>query len=736
MKLRNIFLLSISFLLLLTPFLIWGNTYIVGGDDTKLYYLFPKEFLANYVFNIISDNTLAGAMTGYASVSYFAPLFFVIYILSFLPFVSTQMVLYGLNLSLGFLAFYYFLKLWIKPNTRYTFVANIFASFFYVSSIFLAKTLYNHQLLAIYLVSVIPSSLYFLLLGIRKQNLRFILISVLILSIFSSTLNTFPWLAAFLITSIPILVYELFFSNKHFVKGIFYWVSAFVLLNFYWIFHVLYPFINPHLKSVLQYYSTSNFIQDNVRIITGVIGLYHPINVVLNSVDRNILENISPMLLFNITFFAIIVSAGIFANTVKNKKRTIYIVSLSMFLISWYLFSPDIGAIGQRLYIFLAWRIPYFTMFRNMYDKFALPLAFSYAFALSVGLSILIARIKSYKVKSLLLLIVFCSLVINTIQSVHIIRQNDTFSYSSGRFNNDFMDLVTYLKVNPSASRILWLPLNSPTYINIEDKHIKDSYYSGLSPLRVLANRSDYSGKFSFITTNDLFKGDLYFSYLTEKKYVPFAHALQRANVTTIIVDNQALPKRIASFMYGGEKKPLLAFQGKELQDEILGKKLRDFGSRYSLYEINQKYMNDKLYLTKQTQEFTNAHTNMIYRKLASYEYELAINNLSETQNLVFLDPYYKDWVLYLKKGNKKVPFEEGKNFIVHEYANGWKIDPSEIKKYDTDLYTTNSDDSINVTLNLFFKPQYASNTVNMISSIVYIAIMSYLIYPVLPRRQ
>src|SRR5258708_6568423 len=114
MNYRVILLFFIAFLLLLIPFVLWGNTYLVGGDDTKLYYIFPLEFLSHYTFNIVSDNTLGGAMTGYASVAYFAPLFFIFYLFKLVPFVSTQMLLYGLNLAVGFLAFYKVIGLWVE----------------------------------------------------------------------------------------------------------------------------------------------------------------------------------------------------------------------------------------------------------------------------------------------------------------------------------------------------------------------------------------------------------------------------------------------------------------------------------------------------------------------------------------------------------------------------------------------------------------------------------------------
>src|SRR5258708_14415452 len=131
---RNKYILfAICIILFVVPFIIWGNTYLVGGDDTRLYYVFPLQFLKNYSFNIISDNTLAGAMTGYASVAYFAPVFFTIWLFKFIPFLITQIILYVLNLALGFLFCYKLINLWTPHENNKKFAGDIIASLFYVT---------------------------------------------------------------------------------------------------------------------------------------------------------------------------------------------------------------------------------------------------------------------------------------------------------------------------------------------------------------------------------------------------------------------------------------------------------------------------------------------------------------------------------------------------------------------------------------------------------------------------
>lgn len=737
MKLKTIFFILILCLLLL-PFFLWGNTYLVGGDDTRLYYIFPYQFLSNYTFNIISDNTLAGAMTGYASVSYFAPFFYIILIAKFIPFVSTQMLLYGLNFALGFVGFYLFLGLWMdKKNTS---LIRIFGSIFYVSSIYIMKTLYINQLLSIYLVSALPLTSYLFVRGLQENKKSFIIYSIAIFSLLSTTINTLPWWGAFLIASIPVFIwlavkYQLSFIKAGLLAG-----GVFLVLNVFWIFHFLYSyFFNTGLHSTLQYYSSKDFIKDNLRIIFGVSTLYNPLNVVFQQMNTNFLTNFSFFSVLGVIFFLPILVTGLVLKSLSKEKRIIYGIVLGSFILSWFLFSPGFGEKGPQIFLYLGEHVPFFTMFRNMYDKFAFSVAFYFAFALTYSLYLL--RDKMVRRHSILVLAtVFVSIVVFAIRSFYIL-QNDTATYThfSGKFNNDFVQLTHFLQEQPDASKVLWLPLDQPTYVNVTDKYNQDTFYSGLSPLRILSNRSDFAGRYSFFTQNNLFLGDYVFALLRNKQYTQFLSLLQKLNISYIIVDKQQLPKDLRTFMYGGEKEEILQWQDKKLVQTVVGEKIKDFGSRYSLYKINQAYASEKIYLTNDFTSFPQNFTNLHYVKNTSASYDISITHLITDKKMVFLDPYYKDWTLYVVANGKKVPFEEGKNQLVFGYANGWNISPENIKKNYQRLYTTNDDGSINLHMQLYFKPDKYSiyaDTLSLVGWIIVVVLLGWESWSVVKKRK
>ncbi len=717
-KSKSSILFIISCLLFFIPFLLWGNVYVVGGDDTRLYYVFPKEFLVNYAFNIISDNTLGGAMTGYASVSYFAPVFFVISLFKLIPYISTQMLLYGLNLAFGFYGIYKLIGLWVESKTIRGFYSNIIASLFYISSVYLVHTLYTHQLLSMYLVSVVPFTLYFFIKGLKEANIRLIVISTLIFSLFSTTINTLPWSAAVLIVILPFLLYEAFFAKRRFLQYSLLFLVLSILLNFHWIFHFIYQYIHPTgLQTMLEYYSSNDFIKDNIRIITAVSQAYSPLNIPFAQMDNNFFTNYSWFAVIQGLFFVCITLASVFIAKVNKVYAIPYFVSLSAFLLAWFFFSPDFGSWGREVFLYLSLHVPFFTMFRNMYDKFALPLSLTYALVFAMSLHILLQRIRPnfFIVLCVGLLIVLGATFVTSTQ--HLKKNISDSAKFSGTFNDDFTDLVRYLQNQHDPSHVLWVPLNGPTYANIEDKYLSNHFYSGLSPLRVLADMSDYTGRFGFITQSDLFLGDKIFESLEEKEYDTVGKILQQRNAKYIIVDHQKLPSNMHAFMYGGESKKLLTVQGIEFQKTILGQKIKDFGKRYTLYSINPRFGNDKLYLTDDFKSFPQNFNELSYKKVASYQYEIAINNLKDEKKLVFLDPFSKDWVLYLQSDNNKRAYAQAENILVYDYANGWVISPRKIKEnYEKEFYTTNSDGSMNLNMRLYFVPQQYNLPIYIIS--------------------
>lgn len=738
-KFRRIILLLISATFLFLPIILQKGLYFIGSDDLRLYYIYPDKYLENFALNIISDNTLGGANTGYYPTSQFVPLLYVIiFFKKAFPFFNTQSLMSGLNVSFAFLFFYLFISIWFKPKNNYQFATNILASFFYILSPFLVATQYTNQLTSVYLVSAIPASFYFFTRGVSEKKYIFSVISALIFTVFSAVINTLPWSLPMLICGLPVFIYIFVADKKSFIINTFVFGFFVLILNLHWLFH----FVNSNINNTgvvasLEYFSSEEFKNENIRGILGVSRLLHPLVPLVMKLDYNFKENFNLVDLKNLVFILLISVGGIFASKTKTKKTfSVYLMALGCFLISWFMFSPNFGNWGPDLFLEFATTLPFATMFRNMFDKFALPLAFFYSFSVAASFFVIEKKAGKTLLKKITLLLFVLGVFINLKPFLNIISaSNGNITTSSGEFNDDYVSLITYLENLDNESRVLWVPMTSANYVGIEDKFLEGHFYFGPSPLKILTGKGDYAGRFAFMLPSDIFYGDKLIEILKEGKYEEFAENMQKMNVSFVVIEKQKFPEYYQNYLFDADMK-YLKFQSEEFRNVILGEKIKDFGERYSMYWINDAYASDRIFLTDSYEEFNLIADKLDYQKNASYSYDIEIKNLDRKEKLVFMDPYYKDWTLYLMNGNMEIPFENGKNEVVRDWANGWSIDPEEIEDvYNDNFYENNSDGSINLKLKLFFNPQKYNNFLYPFTAFSYLATFLLISFYVLKTK-
>ena len=249
---RSIVLATIALGFFLMPNLLWGNLYIVGGDDSRLYYIFPFEYLKNFSFNVMSNNTLGGNM-GYFPVSYSAPTVAVLALFKYLlPMWNTQLLAYGLIVSFGFVFFYLFLQQWLPSRTTFAFWSGIAASLAYILSPFITRTFFQHQLISIFLIMVLPACLTLFIAGVKRKNMGYIIASSLLYSFFSSTVFGFPWLLSVVFTLVPLCIYFFRRSGSYAWKALAIFIGVTIASNIYWIIHYIIPVLYQTGESLVS----------------------------------------------------------------------------------------------------------------------------------------------------------------------------------------------------------------------------------------------------------------------------------------------------------------------------------------------------------------------------------------------------------------------------------------------------------------------------------------------------
>ncbi len=744
-KQRNVFLLLILVSITVTPLLFWGPLYYVGEDDTKLYYLFPSEYINNYAINIVSDNHLGGLASYYPQAFSTIPFIFLIFILkNIFFFLNIQLLMFGLNLSLGFYFFYLLSAFWVKLSS-FSFWLRIIAAFSYVFSIFIYFTI-GALWLNIYLISVVPATLYFFLTGIKQQNVKRVILSAIVFSLFGNFLSNIPWLAGWILALVPfLLAFGFSFNMKIFTKYSAIFLVCVLLLNTFVIVHLFNVFTaapENSLDMASRVLSNTdkeanatliNAVAKSNRILDPVFNLFH------YGLQRDFqwtslplyLSWYAKLILVNIFLLSLIISAFFFLKRESTWDRIAFYTIFSGWLIALFMFTANVGDWGLDAFLFLNEKLPGFSMFRNMYDKFAFPLAFTFAALLGASAGILIQRI-SVKFKSIIITLFFLAVFLNSLPFVFATNFKQPFRGTTNTYNSikqldsDYVSLARYLQETTSnGSHIVWLPIVANNYIAIPDDAIPNHAYVGPSPLQIFSGEVDFTGQLSFFSF-----GNQLMDSIVDQNFAETGRFLQRMNVEYLVLNDSVSTDLIKSSLYSYERAgDLIAVQSnKDFFDEILGEKIINFG-KYSFFHINPKYASKKLYLTDNVNIIPNNFSNLSYEKVSASEYKITIDNLTNTRYLVFLDPYHPLWQLRVAESSNVIAKETHHRVLT--YANGWLLSSSTIQQnLSSSNYSVNEDGSIRVELILNFKSDSVTVPGIIVSMLSLIAMCIYLVWP------
>lgn len=714
----------------------FSTTYYLGGDDSRLFYLYPQEFLQNFTTKIVSD-TGVSQLTNWippSSLSAFTVL--MISLKKVLPLFNLQAILNSANLIGGFFAFYALSSYFLRPQTKYDRVILILSSFIYVFSIYNFYTLLNSRLIAEHLISLFPLTLLFGIRAVREGKLYLLITSVLIWSVFGFVSVTFPISAAALITSLPLLIFATWRFKARLILYSIVAVMLFAVLNMHWLVFVPYTNFSQNLPgSNTPNITSTEFREQNSEGISQVTKINNSFFPLLNSFHQKIQLNFnwpqlpiylswySQIIGFGLLLIGTVITAGMVIEKDKEKKN-IYIVSIFGFVLAIYFFTVNVGPWGISIFLWLSNHVPGFVIFRNMYDKFAYAISLQWAMVLVVSLTIVTKSIGLQKYKNYLLFAVFLIAIMNA--KPFLLGEFESLPYWTSQhsydgiknFNADYQNLLEFVKNHDTRGRYLSLPLLTGNSVIVQDESNRDHYYAGVSPLLLLTGKNDMSGLISFAE----YASEV-FVWLTNKDFDSFGKLLQKYNVRHVIVSKNTPDDLQNSFMFSDG---LFALQSKEFIASIIGKKIQDFGSRYSIYEINPDYKSEKIYISDSPETFSNRGANLAYRKNAAHSYDLQISDLSDQRTLVFLDPYLERWQLLTTSGKQ---VGKGNHHLALGYANMWEIDPSIVRDTIPESdYALSPDGSMQLNLRLYFQPYDYLNTVNLISTSAYILGIFYVL--------
>lgn len=710
----------------LVPLGFWNfHLYHLGGDDSLLYYLIPGDMMDRWTFNIVGNNALSG-LGAYGTQMFTFPFFVLLATLrTLIPRVNTQLFSYGMVLGGGFLAFYLLAGNWLRPSLKSDAARGI-GGLAYVLSTFSVYTVWNSQLFALYLIPVFPLALHLFIRAVRTNHMTYIAAVALLLSMFSITLLSVAWLTGLLIASIPLLL-VLFLNHKwSFVRMTFALGLLLTCLNAYWLVHFI--------QSALEGGSTSSFIsskfasgQDQlIQVVSVGAQVLYPL---FNLFHRNIQEQFDwtsnpiylgwqlPLLPGQVIQLAAVVW-GLTGTIARDIDKRWVVAFLTSWLLCLYLFTVRIGSWGLGLFLWLTHHLPAFAMFRNMYDKFGIALAFSFALLLTIAVSRLLHRIKSSGLQFAVGGVIAFTVILGGIPFLlgayfksPMWTTKETYNTISG-FNQDFTNLSHVLAKKPSTWRVTWLPMNSANYVQVADQSLRNHYYSGVSPLQPLVDKTDFAGTLSFGEDSARM-----LNAIVNRDFDSTGQLLQKYGIRLIVVNRDISPDLAQSYLFSLHRSGDVwdAQQDPRMQSILLGNKISDFGRRYSLYEISSRFRSELIHLSP-----GNPSSRISYKRVTNSEYSISVRGLKESSELIFLEPFHQKWTLTTSSGIElEVP--HGK---ANGYANGWHLAPGRLRTYSA---TRDSDGAISLDLILRFTPQDYVVPFQVVSVFSLVLLLSYL---------
>jgi len=716
--------------------------YYFGGDDTRLFYLYPNLFYKNFASKIVTDNSFSNIGNFLPPPAVLSFTLLIWFLKTLLPFGNLQSLLYTINIFGGIFSFYLFLSLFIKNNFSYSKALKIIASVMYVFSIFNFYTLFNSKLIDIFLITIFPLSMYLFISAIEKKRPYYIAILSIILTVFGVVSAALLWFLATLLVIMPLILYRLRNNWKTILTYSLFLSGLLVLLNFHWLIYVFHTTLGDKTTGSANSIVSSDFLNENAQGIHSSVDNNSLLYPLLNLYHRQIQINFNwpylpifqtwymNILYFNVLFILPIFIAG-FLNKNKDAISRFYAVSSACFLLGIYFFTVNIGSfkfgnIGITAFTWMVIHIPGFVIFRNMYDKFGHAMAFIYALTLALSLSLLFQYIQSKKVKIAILgtlcIIIFANafpFLTNRFDTLPIWTTSSMYQ-GTKEFNHDYQNLVAYLKNQEYEGRYLILPLSSGNVMAIRDESLGNHFYVGVSPLLILSGKNDYSGMLSFGSREKELD-----TAVRTQDYETTGRIFEEMNVSFIII-NKDIPSELQnSYLYPGG---LYSIQDDEFKNEFLGKKVRDFGEKYSVYTINPKYKNQKIFLSDESEEMPTNFENVTFKKIASQDFSVDIHSLSHIQQLLFLEDYDSGWKLYLKDGSElAIPIERVSSY---PYAMKWELDPSFIQSHVAkENYMVNSDGSLSLPIHIYFSPFRYYYSALAFSGCSFFLIVGYIIW-------
>lgn len=696
-------------LLIFLPYYLFGGRLFLGGDDTRIFYAYPREVMQSLA--IFSWNTIS-SLSSYTPNHHFFPFLFALSGLEML--IPSKTVLFyftfSLPLILGFIYFQKFVLQIIKDE----YYSALVAALLYVLSPVTIFSQLLYFLSPAWLIALFPIYAYYYVKFLRDGRTRDIIWIVFWAILFSFANLGVPWLGGLFLPFVPAIIFLLIRDRqailpylwRSFIFGIslaasqLFWVIPFVISLMYRGDLGLAARVTD---AAATFAATVNGTATG-NVIYPLLTFYHKqlisdLNLPFQGVFTSYYDYILPL---SIVFIGVLfIGLTRYKQVFQKKQESVYLAFVIAFLAALYFFTVNIGILKDVFILF--GHVPGFGIFRNFTDKFALGYIFIYASLLYLSLYIVkkVSRFYFISLFSMAFLVVLNAVPIKPIINSPLWTTKDV--YRTLYLPQEYLSFVYDIRANISpAGNIFSLPQNIASYSIISEdnqKHI----YAGVSPVKFFSGVNDLSGSGSYPPQ---IAEEIERAVMT-RNYEELLIVLRKINVTHVMVTNNIPESVQKSYMYNSK---YFVYQDQQLIEALTdGEVITSAEGNYILYRL------------KDAPTIITSPAEISFTRVSPIQYKVSVNNLSSVQPLVFAETFHPGWGLYpseyTNNGGAATLFSELKyafsrplTTLSHQafapHGNVWLLDPKEIKNLNSKYYQGNSDGSVSADFTLYFRPQ------------------------------
>lgn len=588
---------AVIVILLALPYYIYSFQYFLGGDDSRIYTIFPLTFLQH----IAQYSWLHFSSFGtHTPQQFFLPLTALIFAAQ-LIFQSTTVVAYlciSVPLILGFI---YAEKLLLAILPKEHGLEAFIGALCYIFSPIMVLMQWSNGLTAIWVLGFFPAMLLYYVRYLQAPHVKELIKSSLLASLLSVAVAATPWLLGYIVPLIACLPIIFLLKKEWLMRASFWYRSAiFITCIFmsqaFWLIPSIQALITPANAD-----SLANALTDETAIkgftatveATAVGNVTYPI---LNLFHRQLVSNFNWAQLTTFTsyydyivwlnfIFPAIFAFALFTGkkSLSRSEYSVFLICTLLFACTLYFFTVNIGAL-KSLFLSLG-TIPGFPMFRNHFDKFGPSYVLYFSGLLAWSLVILRKRYSHfYKYIVIAVLAVLLVDFVPVKQLLYRPLWTTEHIYSIAKIPTEYQEFMnTVQSIVPATTNILSLPLNNANY-GIVTGPIPNHAYIGRSLTELFADRLDFSSTLSFPSPY----GDTIRKLIQEGNYLSLENILQQFNIGYVLLTKNIPDEIRRSYLFDAE---FLASQEKpgftnQIQKELLRQSSE---GNFQLYKLKEQ---------------------------------------------------------------------------------------------------------------------------------------------------